>query len=213
MKPLMQWLAAPLLLLGMAFAQAEEAVLAPIYESMNAISELGEKERKQHEFLLEELMAYAEQLPKLTEDKVLTLVWQAVVYEQYANYHGGFKGVRLAKAAKEKLEAAIEADASGLNGLAYTTLGLLYERTPGWPVAFGSLKNAEAMYAKGLEVHPQGVDTNFAFARFLKGIERKEEAFQYAKQALEAQPRPYLKAYDEALQKEALNLVGAKEGK
>src|SRR5699024_1485115 len=116
------------------------------------------------------------------------------------------------KQARVNLESAIAMDSQGVDGLAYLTLGLLYERTPGWPVAFGSIRSADEMYAKAIEIRPEGVDTNYQYARFLKGIERKEEAFQYAQKALEATPRPTLEAFDKAQQELALKLVGAKKG-
>lgn len=199
------------LLLITGLAHAQEQHISQIKAGLNAIVELGEKERKQHQALLEELMEQAEALLQAHPQEPSALVWHAVVYEQYANFRGGFTGVKLAKQARENLEDAIAQAPEGEQGLAYLTLGMLYERTPGWPVAFGSIKNADEMYAKAVEIRPQGVDTNYQYARFLKGIERKEEAFQYAQKALEATPRPTLEAFDKAQQQLALKLVGAKQ--
>lgn len=202
-------IASVLLLVLAGLAHAQEPYIAQIKTGLNAIAELGEKERKQHQALLDELLVQADALLETHPQAPEALVWHAVVYEQYANFRGGFTGVKLAKQAREHLEIAIAQDPDGLEGLAYLTLGLLYERTPGWPVAFGSIRSADEMYAKAADIRPHGVDTNYQYARFLKSIERKEEAFRYAQKALEATPRPALEAFDKAQQQQALKLIGA----
>lgn len=202
-------LALPWLMVSMA--QADTPEIAQIKASMNAIAELGEKEHKQHQALLATMMAQAEQLAEQHPQQPQALVWQAMVYEQYANFYGGFNGLKLAKQARAQLEDAIARDAEGEGGLAYLTLGLLYERTPGWPVAFGRISTADEMYLKALAIRPESVDTNYQYARFLRGIERKDEAFIYAQKAIEATPRQTLAAFDASLQQKAKALVGIKK--
>lgn len=197
-------------LMASTVVQAEVPEIEQIQIRMNAIAELGEKAQKEHKALLEAMMEQAEQLAAKHPHEPRALVWQAVVYEQYANFHGGFNGLKLAKQAREKLEEAIEIDAQGEDGLAYLTLGLLYERTPGWPVAFGRISTADDMYLKALTIRPESADTNYQYARFLRGIERKDEAFTYAQKAIEATPRQTLAAFDASLQQKAKALVGIK---
>ena len=58
---------------------------------------------------------------------------------------------------KQSFEKAIEIDGDALNGSAYTSLGVLYYKVPGWLLSFGSDKSPE-ISAKGLELNPDGID-------------------------------------------------------
>lgn len=168
-------------------------------------------EKKQRQAHLEAFAEQVEQWQQAEPNNVAALVWHGTVLESLAREVGGFTGLRYAKLARTQLEHALTLDAEGYAGMAQLGLGLLYERAPGWPVAFGSLKRAEEQFLAALAVRPEGVDTNFYYAAYLKFLGRNKEAMGYAKQALAATPRKGYEVFERHLQEEAKNLVGEKE--
>ena len=73
----------------------------------------------------------------------------------------------MAKDARESLELAIERDPTALEGSAYTSLGTLYYKVPGWPIGFGSDKKARENLEKALALNPTGIDPNYFMGEFL----------------------------------------------
>lgn len=159
------------------------------------------------ETLVQQLDAWVDAEP----NSVPALVWQGTALESLAREVGGFTGLRYAKQAYVALNRAIELDPQGYDGMAQVRLGLLYERAPGWPVAFGSLKAAEENYLAALAIRPDGVDTNFYYATYLNFLGRKKEAMEYAKRALEGSPRIAYQEFEQSLQQQAKDMVGEKE--
>ena len=54
-----------------------------------------------------------------------------------------------------------------MHGAAYTTLGTLYYRTPGWPTGFADKDKAQENFAKALEIAPNDRDANYYYGEFL----------------------------------------------
>jgi tetratricopeptide (TPR) repeat protein len=117
-------------------------------------------------------------------------VWSGIIKSTYAGAKGGLGALRLAKSARKDLEKAIEIDGTAMNGSAYSTMGTLYFSVPGWPLGFGSDKKAEQMLRKGLELHPDGIDSNYFFAQFMRDQDDLDEARTYYLKARTAAPRP-----------------------
>ena len=80
---------------------------------------------------------------------------------------GGLGALGLAKKARKSLEKALELDDTALQGSAYTSLGTLFHKVPGWPIAFGDDDDAEVLLKKGLENNPHGKISNFFYGEFL----------------------------------------------
>ena len=73
----------------------------------------------------------------------------------------------LCKEARASLELAIDRDPTALNGSAFTSLGTLYYKVPGWPIGFGSDKKAREYLSKALDLNPTGIDPNYFMGDFL----------------------------------------------
>ena len=118
------------------------------------------------------------------------LVWQGIVQSTYAGAQGGLSALSLAKQAKASLEQAMALDPDVLDGSAWTSLGTLYAQVPGWPIGFGNDKKAREFLSKGLELNPEGIDSNYFYAIYLADDGEWEEAAQYLERAQSAPSRP-----------------------
>lgn len=139
------------------------------------------------------------------------LTWHGIVLASQARAEGGLDALGLAKEAREVLERAIEIDPRGSNASAYVTLGALYHRAPGWPLAFGDSDTAEAMFQRALEIRPQGIDVNYYYAAFLADEGRDAQAAEHARRAMSGEVREGREASDAALRDEARALLESLE--
>ncbi len=135
------------------------------------------------------------------------LVWEGIIYSTYAGVAGTFSAGKLAKHAKKSFEQAIKIDGSVLNGSAYTSLGVLYFKVPGWPLSFGSDKKAVKNLKKGLELNPDGIDSNYFYADYLVEDDDYKQAKEYLLKAQKATPRPTRTVADEGRQAEIKQLL------
>lgn len=149
--------------------------------------------------LAEEAGALAEAHPDTSE----VLVWQGIILASQAREVGGLDALGPAKEARRVLERAIELDPEGHRGSAYVTLGALYDRAPGWPVAFGDDDTAERMFERALEIRSEGIDVHYYYAAYLEDEGRDEQALAHARRATEGQAREGRQASDEALRRQA----------
>ena len=117
------------------------------------------------------------------------LIWNGIIKSSYAGSKGGLGALSLAKQARKSLETAIEVDDEALNGSAYTSLGTLYFKVPGWPLGFGSDKKAAKLLKKALEINPDGIDSNYFYADYLLHKKEFAKAEEYLLKAQEAAPR------------------------
>lgn len=155
------------------------------------------------ESLAEESAGLAESYPQQSR----VLVWRGIILASHAREAGGLSALGSAKEARKLLERAVELDPEGHNGSAWVTLGALYHRAPGWPVAFGDAETADRMFRRALSIRPQGIDVNYYYAAFLQDEGRNGEAREHARRAVDGQAREARRASDEALREEARALV------
>ena len=47
------------------------------------------------------------------------------------------------------------------------TLGILYHKVPGWPIAFGDDDDEKNYLEKALALNPQGIDPHYFYGEFL----------------------------------------------
>ncbi len=94
-------------------------------------------------------------------DRAEPLIWEGIVLSTAAGVQGGLGALGLAKQSRAKLEAALKIDPQALQGSAYTSLGTLYHKVPGFPVGFGSDKKAKEYLEKALAINPDGIDPNY----------------------------------------------------
>lgn len=135
------------------------------------------------------------------------LIWEGIILSTYAGAKGGFGALGLVKKARRRLEAALDLDKLALQGSAYTSLGSLYHKVPGWPLGYGDDEKAEAYLRKALNINPAGIDPNFFFAEFLVDRGEPDRARVYLNKALEAPARPGRERADEGRREEARHLL------
>lgn len=137
----------------------------------------------------DDLIVRADAAVAANPDSAEILIWNGIIKSSYAGSKGGLGALSLAKQARTSLESAIEVDGEALNGSAYTSLGALYFKVPGWPLGFGSDKKAAKLLEKALEINPDGIDSNYFYADYLIHKKKFELAEKYLLKAQEAAPR------------------------
>jgi len=147
----------------------------------------GESEQQK---LYEALAARASAVAARYPGKAEPLVWEGIINSTWAGAKGGLGALSLAKESRKQLEAAITIDPDVLQGSAYTSLGTLYFKVPGWPIGFGDSDKAEELLKKALEINPDGIDPNFFYGEFLFEEDRYAESVTVLNHALQAAPRP-----------------------
>ncbi|MCA0916702.1 hypothetical protein LCL99_12155 [Halomonas denitrificans] len=188
---------------GVALAwQGELDQIKNRWESVTTSSALSAQEAP-----LTALAAEARALSSANPNVSELLVWEGIIEASLAKAKGGLGALDNAKAARRALERAIALDANGLEGSAYVTLGALYDRAPGWPVAFGDDDKAEEMFKRALAIRPGGVDVNYYYAAYLADEGRDAEARQHAEKAINGAVRAGREASDQALKAEARALL------
>ena len=156
----------------------------------------------------ENLAKSATQLVLNNPDDAYALVWEGIVYSTYAGVISKLKAGKKAKHAKSSFEKAMKIDGTVMNGSAYTSIGVLYFKVPGWPLSFGSDKKAMKYLKKGIKLNPDGIDSNYFYAEFLYEEEGEDElAIEHLIKAQNASPRPSRPLADEGRQKEITALL------
>lgn len=117
------------------------------------------------------------------------LIWEGITNASYAKAKGGLGALKIAEKARDLLLAAERLNPNALQGSAYTSLGSLYYKVPGWPIGFGDKKIAKEYLEKALQINPYGIDTNYFYADYLCEIGENKLAVQYYEKALKASPR------------------------
>jgi tetratricopeptide (TPR) repeat protein len=141
-------------------------------------------------------------------DRAEPLIWEGIVLSTAAGVKGGLGALGLAKQSRAKLESALKIDPDALQGSAYTSLGTLYHKAPGFPIAFGSDKKAREFLEKALTINPTGIDPNYFYGEFLYDEGEYPAARQHLETALEASPRPNRLTADEGRRREIRALLG-----
>jgi len=136
------------------------------------------------------LVDEAHQVTAKSGDAPEAMIWEAIVLSGYAKAKGGLSGLKSVEKARDLLLSVEKIKPDALQGSAYTTLGSLYYKVPGWPIGFGDKKKARAYLEKALQINPTGIDTNYFYADFLRERGENAKAVEYYKKALEAPARP-----------------------
>lgn len=145
--------------------------------------------KDQQEKQFEQLTKEADQLVAQNPNRAEALIWHGIVEASYAGAKGGLGALSSVKSAKKSLEQALEIDSKALNGSAYTSLGSLYYQVPGWPIGFGDNKKALEYLKKGLEINPDGIDSNYFYGDYLFREGDLDGAERALRKALQAAPR------------------------
>lgn len=193
------------LLLSSATMAAMTDEVKQVQSHWAEVNYMADGEAKEKAF--EKLVEQANQAALVNHNLPEALVWQGIVYSSYAGAKGGLGALGLAKKAKKAYEAAIDMDGSVLEGSAYTSLGVLYFKVPGWPLGFGSDKKAEHYLQKGLALNSDGIDANYFYAEYLyEETDRLNQALDYLHKAEQAKDRPDRPKADSGRRHEIIDL-------
>jgi tetratricopeptide (TPR) repeat protein len=138
----------------------------------------------------EQLERRAESFTRAHPGRAEALIWEGIIESSYAGAKGGLGALSLAKEARDNLEAAIKLDPRALDGSAYTSLGTLYYKVPGFPLGFGDRKKAAELLQQALQLNPDGIDPNYFYGELLYEQGRYQESLEHLEKAAKARPRP-----------------------
>ncbi|MGE4239774.1 hypothetical protein [Ramlibacter sp.] len=155
----------------------------------------------------EALAARAHKVSETYPARSEPLVWEGIVVSSLAGEKGGLGALGLVKQAKTLYERAIQIDGNALDGSAYNSLGVLYYKVPGWPVAFGDKEKAGELLRKALAVNPKGIDANYFYGEYLVETKHPEQAVPYLERAMQATDRPGRQVADTGRREEARMLL------
>lgn len=169
--------------------------------------------KKEQEAAFKTLAEKAEKVTAGSPGSAEALIWQGIVYAGYAKAKGGLGALKLAEKGRDSLLSAEKINPNALQGSAYTSLGSLYYKVPGWPIGFGDKKKARAYLEKALQTNPDGIDSNYFYADFLNEQGEHAKSIEYYKKALAAPPRPGREDADAGRRKEIEEGMKAAEKK
>jgi tetratricopeptide (TPR) repeat protein len=165
---------------------AELLSIQQAWAKANYETPAGDARKEAFDALEKRAEAFTKQHPGRAE----ALIWEGIIESSYAGAKGGLGALGLAKEARANLEAALKIDPTALNGSAYTSLGTLYYRVPGFPVGFGDHDKARKMLQEALKINPNGIDPNYFYADFLVKEGEYAAALPYLEKAAKAPARP-----------------------
>ena len=161
---------------------------------------------------LENLSEEAAELTAAHPDDAELLIWQGIILSSYAGEASGFTALGAAKRARKALNQALKLDPRALNGSAYTSLGALYFKVPGWPIGFGDDRKARDYLRQALEINPDGIDPNYFMGEFLLESGETAAAIAHLEKALEAPDRPGREVADTGRRQEIRTLLKQVQG-
>jgi tetratricopeptide (TPR) repeat protein len=192
-------------------AAAESQLLAIQTDWPKTNYQTADTDRKSAEF--EALAQRADAFAKANPTRAEPLVWHGIVLSSLAGATGGLGALKVAKQARQKLEAAMKIDPSALDGSAYTSLGTLYYKVPGFPVGFGDHDKARELLQSALKLNPNGIDPNYFYGEFLYEEKEYGEAVKLLSWALAAAPRPNRELADKGRRAEIEALMAKAKAK
>src|SRR5579863_9158242 len=145
------------------------------------VKDTNAQEREMHA-LAEEAAEIVERYPRRAEP----LIWSGIVISSEAELAGALSAIGLAKRAREMFEEAGLLDYRAIDGAVPTSLGALYYLVPGFPLGFGDNEKARHYLEQGVELSPDGLDSNFFYGDFLYAEGEYEKAKLVLARALRA---------------------------
>jgi tetratricopeptide (TPR) repeat protein len=188
---------------------AELLSLQQAWARVNYDTPAGDDRIKAFDALEKRAESFTQQNPTRPE----ALIWEGIVESSYAGAKGGLGALSLCKEARGNLEAALKLDPNALEGSAYTSLGALYYKVPGFPVGFGDDEKADKLLQKALKLNPDGIDSNYFYAEYLFEQGRYQESLQFLDRAGKAAPRPGRESADKGRRGEIAALTAKVKAK
>ena len=188
--------------IGVAQMTSEVEQLQARWAEINYLTE-GKPQIEAFSTLIEQAHQVTNAQPRNAE----AWTWSGIIKSSYAGAKGGLAALSSAKAAKADFDHAMDINADVLEGSAYTSLGVLYLNVPGWPVGFGDDEKGVALLKKGLEISPEGIDSNYFYAEYLFKDKEYDKAQRHLNIALAAKPRPGREIADDGRRKEIQHML------
>lgn len=148
---------------------------------------------------LKELAKLNDEVAKIVSqypDRAEPLIWEGVILSSEAKYAGPFDALGFAKKARTMFEDAGQLDFRALDGAVPTSLGALYYKVPGFPIGFGNNSKARQLLEQGVEISPDGLDSNYFYGDFLYGQGEYPKAGRVLKHALATPEDPERPVWD-----------------
>ncbi len=123
-------------------------------------------------------------------DRAEALIWHGIAVSEEAGVASMFSALGYAKRARALLEKADKIDPRALEAGAPTSLGVLYYRVPGFPIAFGDTATARRLLEQAVANAPDGMDANYFYGDFLYEEHDYAKAKAVLAHALTLAPRP-----------------------
>jgi len=114
------------------------------------------------------------------------LLWQGIIVSEQANRANMFHKLGLATRARDLIAKAYAIDPRAAQGGAALSLGVLYYKVPGSPLAWGDDERAAKLLKQALALDPSGLDANYFYGDYLLDQGDKNGARAYLQKALRA---------------------------
>jgi tetratricopeptide (TPR) repeat protein len=189
--------------------EGELRSLAQAWDHANFDLASKDEKRVAFEALADRAGALAGQYPQRAEP----LIWEGIILSSAAGAKGGLGALGLAKKSREHLLAALKISPGALNGSAYTSLGVLYYKVPGFPLGFGDREKARDYLDKALAANPEGIDPNYFYGELLFEAGQYEQALVYLYRAQHAPSRAGRPVADEGRRREIASLMARTRAK
>ena len=147
------------------------------------ISDRDDQERQ-----MASLAQRAGKIAKQYENIPDPIVWVGIITSEQASLaseNGSpIKALQFAKRARDILEKVEKTNPETMDAGAPTTLGVLYDRVPGFPTGFGDTARARYYLQEAIKSAPNGLDANFFYGDFLFKLGERSEAAKILERAL-----------------------------
>jgi len=116
------------------------------------------------------------------------IIWVGIITSEQASLASAngspMKALELATRARDILEKVEKTNPETMDAGAPTTLGVLYDRVPGFPIGFGDTARARYYLQEAIRSAPNGLDANFFYGDFLYKHGEQSEAARVLERAL-----------------------------
>lgn len=136
------------------------------------------------------------------------LLWQGIITSEQANRANFFHKLGLATQARDLIARAYSIDPRAAQGGAALSLGVLYYKVPGSPLAWGDDAKAIRLLKQALSVDPNGLDSNYFYGDYLLKQGDKAGARAYLQKALRAPHDASRPVWDAGRRREVQALLG-----
>jgi tetratricopeptide (TPR) repeat protein len=157
-----------------------------------------DRQQKQIASLAQRAEALIEKYPGRAEP----VIWQGILLSEGASMASEasniFTARSLAYHARDVLLKAEKIDPSALEAGAPASLGVLYYRVPGFPLAFGDTNKARHYLEEAMRNAPDGLDANYFYGDFLMQQHDYSDAIRVWQHALSLPPHPERPLWDKS---------------